>query len=52
MEQERWEAMTYLLKVQRYRHCARAKTQVTGDSDAILAGHCDDRSAIMFHYRL
>ena len=47
-----WKVVTYLLEVHGYRHRTRTKTQITGDSDAIFAGHCDDRSAIMIHYRL
>ena len=44
--------VTHFLKVHGYRHCTSTKTQITGDSDAIFAGHCDDRPAIVIHYRL
>lgn len=47
-----WRTMAYPFKVQCYRHCTRTKTQITSNSDAVFPGHCNDRSTVMFHYRL
>ena len=42
----------HLFKIHSYGHCTRAKAQVTGDGDAIFAGHRDDRATIVIHDRL